>query len=274
LVWVFIGDPNLANKYPPPELIGFNQVDSVDMIICKPIAAHWSYVFDNGIDLFHYGLHADVPFFFRILQLVSYETVGAKFFVHYRAEMPDHLGRSREGDLFIETSSNYFRLDMGPNIRVHGVSTPVTADGRILKMWWFVSVFSPAPFRQILRVIKPLISKQIDRGFQQDVDVLESEQRAFEKGLRIQRETNPAVYAAHDYLNGYISDSAKSLSSIFDSESIPKTQLLTQALRGELGIVCNNGGRTTVINPELDQELLQGVGEIEVRRYQHFVVIG
>ena len=273
LVWAFIGNPDIADAYPLPILSGFGLGKSVDMIIRKPIAAHWSYVFDNGIDLFHYGLHENVPFFFRIQNLVSYEATGDKYRVHYRAEMPDYMGRTREGDLFIETSSNLFSLDMGGDLRVHGVATPVSANGRILEMWWFVSVFAPAPMRLFLRAIKPLILRQVTRGFQQDVAVLESEQRAFDRGLRFQRETNPAVHAAHDYLKNYIADCSQSMSVNLKVESVPFELLRSQALRGELGIVCVKGGKAEVIDPELESNLLHGVGKLDVRRYQHFVLI-
>jgi hypothetical protein len=103
--------------------------------------------------------------------------------------------------------------------------------------------------------------------------VLESEQRAFNQGLRVQRETNPAVYAAHDYLNAYIADRALSVASELDPETLRFDDLLPVALSGELGLVFDDGERARVIDPERDQQLLQDLGELSAYRYQHFVVL-
>lgn len=273
LVWGFVGDPDRADSHPLPELTGYNTDDSVDILIRKPIAAHWSYSFDNGIDLFHFGLHAEVPFFFRILSLENFTSAGDRFSVHYRAIMPDYLGRNREGDLVIYVDGNVFRLDMGENLRIHGVSTPVSSNGRQIDMWWFISIFAPKRLRPGLRLLKPLFNYQISRGFQQDVDVLESEQRAFDKGLRVQRETNPAVHAAHEYLNNYVVERALAMAPNLAVEEVSANSLLHQALRGEIGLVFDDGEQVTVIDPEQDQDRLRELGELKVGRYEHLVMI-
>lgn len=275
LVWGFIGDPDRAADHPLPEIAGYDEKNSVDILIRKPVAAHWSYAFDNGVDLYHYGLHANVPFFFRILSLESFTSQQGYFRVQYRAIMPDYLGRNREGDLVIHATSNLFRLDMGEHQRVHGLITPVSADGRQLDMWWFISIFAPQRLRAGLRLLRPLFNYQIGRGFNQDVSVLESEQRAFNRGLRGQRETNPAVLAAHDYLNRHIADRAMAMAPSLAAERLPVDAILPQALKGELGVVLDDGGEASIIDPEQEEDRLRalGDGEVEVRRYQHFVVL-
>ena len=273
LVWGFVGDPNRAEAHPLPEIASYGEKNTVNILVRKSIAAHWSYVFDNGIDLYHYGLHADVPFFFRTLSLEDFAPVRDYFQVHYRAVMPDYLGRNREGDLVIRVASSLFRLDLGNHLRIHGLATPISADGRQLDMWWFVTIFAPAWLCPILQLIKPLLSHQVHRGFDQDVEVVESEQKAFDRGLRGQREPNRAVYGAHQYLAGLIKDSAMAMSPVIPAERLSVEAFLPDALRGELGVVWDDGERATVIDPEQEQERLRQLGNIELARYQHFVVI-
>jgi len=273
LVWCFIGDPDRAAAHPLPEITGYGREDSVDMLIRKPIASHWSYTFDNGIDLFHFGLHAEVPFFFRILSLENFGSEKDRFTVHYRAIMPDYFGRNREGDLFIHVDGNVFRLDMGEHLRIHGVSTPVSSNGRQIEMWWFISIFAPKRPRPVLRLLRPLFKYQISRGFQQDVDVLESEQRAFDDGLRVQRETNPAVYAAHEYLINSVIEQALAMAPNLTVENVSSSSLLPQALRGEIGIIFDDGEEIAVIDPEQNQDRLLELGDLKVGRYQHLVMV-
>ncbi len=273
LIWAFIGHPTQADKHPLPKLDGFNQMNSADITIVKPIDSHWSYAYDNGVDLFHYPLHEGVPFFFKIIELKEYYQKPENLYVHYRASMPDYCGRYRKGDLYIDAFVNQFSINMGEHLKVHGVATPITADGRKMIMWWFVSVIAPRRYLPLIKLILPLLKRQVSRGFQQDVVVLESEQRAFNKGIRGQQETNPAVIAGHQYLNKYIADKVTSSKSMFTKEVISLKFIIDKALRGELAIICDYGDYAKVIDPELEFKIPTSDKDIEIRRYQHFVLL-
>ena len=56
-------------------------------------------------------------------------------------------------------------------------------------------------------------------------------------------------------------------------ENVSSSSLLPQALRGEIGIIFDDGEEIAVIDPEQNQDRLLELGDLKVGRYQHLVMV-
>lgn len=275
LIWVFLGERTGAASTPLPELGPFGEGGGVDILVHKEVRAHWTLVLDNGLDLYHHRLHRDIPIFFRILSLEDYGSDGSSFRVHYKAVMSDAWGRRRPGDLRIRAQDSLFTLDLNGFPVIHSVSTPRTADGRQLTQWWFIACPATPFLRCLHTAMLPVLRHHISRGFDQDVRVLESEQRAWDRGLRGQNELNPVVLAAHRHFCARVVDfaRAKKMGENESTRMVPCTALLDEVESGAVAVVLYGNDDFTLIDPVQLPARLAGRSQVPVARYVNVVVV-
>jgi renierapurpurin 18,18'-hydroxylase len=273
VIWIFAGAREDAELIPLPDLAPYGTGGSVDIVVRKDVSAHWSFVLDNALDLFHQHLHRDISIFFQIESLEGFGSDGARFDVHYKAIMSSHYGKRRRGDLRIQVNDNLVTLDLNGFPVIHSMATPRGADGRRLTVWWFIACPGPYLHRVFTRVIRPILRFYISKGFNQDVRVLESEQRAFERGLRVQNELNPVVIAAHRHFDERIVTLTRAKSRGFKTELVEARPLLENACAGRVAVLIYEGGQYALADPAELRSRFSSAGDLRIARHGDLVII-
>jgi phenylpropionate dioxygenase-like ring-hydroxylating dioxygenase large terminal subunit len=274
VIWAFTGSAADAESIPLPDLAPYGTAGSVDILVRKDVRAHWSFVLDNGLDLFHEHLHRDISIFFRIQSLEAFGSDGTRFDVHYKAIMSSHYGRRRPGDLRIRADDNLVTLNLNGFPIIHSIVTPHSADGLQLSIWWFIASPGPNIHRLLNYAVRPIVRRSISRGFDQDVRVLESEQRAFGNGLRSQNELNPVVIAAHRHFEQRIVALVRAKFHGIEEELISAGRILEQARAGCVAVIIYERGDYALAEPVELGKRFKPTDEIRVRRHGNLVVIG
>jgi hypothetical protein len=256
-----------------PDLAPYGTGGSVDILMRKDVAAHWSLVLDNALDLFHQHLHRDISIFFRIESLEGFGSDGARFDVHYKAVMSSHYGRRRRGDLRIQVNDNLVTLNLNGFPVIHSMATPRGADGRRLTIWWFIACPGPYLHRWFTLAIRPLLSFYISKGFDQDLEILESEQRAFERGLRGQNELNPVIIAAHRHFDARISALTRAKTQGFKTERVSAGPLLEKAYAGRLAVLVLERGLYALTDPAELRRRFGSASDLRIAQHGNLVVI-
>jgi nitrite reductase/ring-hydroxylating ferredoxin subunit len=273
VIWAFTGAGEDAESIPLPDLAPYGTAGSVDILVRKEVRAHWSFVLDNGLDLFHEHLHRDISIFFRIQSLEAFGSDGTHFDVHYKAIMSSHYGRRRPGDLRIRANDNLVTLNLNGFPIIHSIATPRSADGLQLSIWWFIASPGPIIHRLLNYAIRPIVRRSISRGFDQDVRVLESEQRAFGNGLRIQNELNPVVIAAHRHFERRIVTLVRAKFHGITAELISAGLILERARAGCVAVIIHERGDYALADPVELGERFKPSDELRVRKHGNLVVI-
>jgi renierapurpurin 18,18'-hydroxylase len=273
VIWIFSGAREDAESIPLPDLAPYGTNGGVDILVRKDISAHWSFVLDNALDLYHQHLHRDIPIFFRIESLEGFASDGARFDVHYKAIMSSRYGKRRRGDLRIQVNDNLVTLDLNGFPVIHSMATPRAADGRRLTVWWFIACPGPYLHRLFTYVIRPVLRFYISKGFNQDVRVLESEQRAFERGLRVQNELNPVVIAAHRHFDDRIATLTRAKSGGFKAELVSARPLLEKACAGRLAVLIRERGQYALTDPVELRRRFGSADELRIAQHGDLVVI-
>jgi nitrite reductase/ring-hydroxylating ferredoxin subunit len=273
VIWAFAGAREDADSVPLPDLAPYGTAGSVDILMRKDVAAHWSLVLDNALDLFHQHLHRDISIFFRIESLEGFGSDGARFDVHYKAVMSSHYGRRRRGDLHIQVNDNLVTLNLNGFPVIHSMATPRGADGRRLTIWWFVACPGPYLHRWFTLAIRPVLSFYISKGFDQDVKVLESEQRAFERGLRGQNELNPVIIAAHRHFDARISALTRAKTDGFKTERVRAAPLLEKAYAGRVAVLVLERGLYALTDPVELRRRFGSASDLRIVQDGNLVVI-
>jgi phenylpropionate dioxygenase-like ring-hydroxylating dioxygenase large terminal subunit len=273
VIWAFAGARSDAASLPLPDLTPYGTKASVDILMRKNIRAHWSFVLDNALDLFHQHLHRDIAFFFRVETLEHFASVGKRFDVHYRASMSSAYGMRRRGELRIQVNDNVTTLNLNGFPIIHSVATPRSADGLEQTLWWFIACPGSRAHRLFTYIARPLLRRYISKGFDQDVMILESEQRAFENGLRMQQELNPAVIAAHQHLNAKIVEFARTKGLELGTAFVDSKQLLQEARAGSIAVLVRSDGRYALAGPAELEQCIGRADTVRVARHGNVVAV-
>ncbi len=273
VIWAFTGSREGAESIPLPDLAPYGRAGSVDILVRKDVRTHWSFVLDNGLDLFHEHLHRDISIFFRIQSLEEFGSDGSRFDVHYKAIMSSHYGRRRPGDLRIQVNDNLVTLNLNGFPIIHSIVTPHSADGLQLSIWWFIASPGPIIHRLLNYAVRPIVRRSISRGFDQDVKVLESEQRAFSNGLRSQCELNPVVIAVHRHFEQRIVTLVRAKFRRIKAELISAGRILEQARAGCVGVIIHEHGDYLLADPVELGERFRPTDEILAQRNGNLIVI-
>jgi phenylpropionate dioxygenase-like ring-hydroxylating dioxygenase large terminal subunit len=272
VVWVFLGDISRASLHPLPDLSPFGS-DTVDLLIVKRIHAHWSLILDNGIDLFHQHLHRTVPIFFRIQKLIGYGREKDGFHIFYQANLSAIFGQRKIDVLHIHVNGPEVMLDMAGHPVVRAFGQPLSSDGRDVILWWFISIKGTQLSRFITRVIKGFVWLEISRGFNQDVVVLESEQRALDQGAS-QKEVNPVIFAAHEYMFDYSRNKFREWRDHdLPIEKVAAMTLVDEVERGKLMAARWHNREMHLLDAATLARLISDRAWVKICRYHHAVVI-
>ncbi len=209
LIWLFPGDPDLADQSPLPEVPEYDDPNWLIVEIPAHFQVHFSMVNENPLDVFHGHLHRDLQGWYNPILIhleCNQQIVQAEYEVTFRnGWLPRFLGLTQSDEEEIKRSivvgyhyphcrntmpgkSNYYfmRQPVGPT-ETHSFSM------LCLKV-------------KLPRILVKLIRKPLSLIFwrflvkpflDQDIEVMESEQRNFYRNPnRHHVEINPVIAAA------------------------------------------------------------------------------
>ena len=208
IIWVFPGNPELATSRQVPEVPEYSDPNCLMIPITGVFNAHFSICNENTMDVFHGFLHKNLQGWFDPVLLNLQDTanaVWADYRVSYKGALSKFLGLGTDGDgvttrnvsihyqyphyhsTMEGVSSLYLmRLPVGPN-QTRSFSLLFLPKIRLPK--WLLRTIKP--------VLVPIVLHFLFMPFlEQDVSMMESEQRTYEKNpKRRYVEVNPAIIA-------------------------------------------------------------------------------
>ncbi len=207
LIWIFPGDPALAETCHPPEMPEFNHPDWVMIPVSARMKAHFSICNENSMDVFHGFLHQNLQGWFDPVLISLRETentVCAEYQVSYKGRMAKFLGLSdRADEVTTRTISVQYRYPHYYS-SLEGVSNlylmrlPVgLAESRSFALF-FLNIRLPKPIRKLLEPLLQIILERFVfmRFLNQDIEMMESEQQTYQANpQRRYVEINPAIIA-------------------------------------------------------------------------------
>lgn len=207
LIWIFPGDPALANTNAPPEIPEFEQPDWFMVPVTARFQAHFSICNENTMDVFHGFLHQNLQGWFDpvLLSLRETETsVLAEYKVSYKGWIAKFLGLSDRADTVTTLPVSVHYRYPHYYTTLQGVSTlylfrlPVDLTQSRSFAFFFFKLRLP---QWILKPLAPLLRKLLQRFMlmkflAQDIEMMESEQKTYlANPQRRYVEINPAIIA-------------------------------------------------------------------------------
>jgi phenylpropionate dioxygenase-like ring-hydroxylating dioxygenase large terminal subunit len=207
LVWLFPGNPELANLASPPEVPEFAQPGLFDVSVTSKYNAHFSFCNENSMDMFHGYLHQELQGWFNPILRHLEETensVRAEYQVSYKGQMAKLLGLTDSAKqvttspLLVEYNYPHYHYILPGISSGYLMRWPVgLTETRSFSLFFF-----PLPFpKGLINPIKPLIQNLLrrvllHRFLAQDIEMIESEQQNYllDPNQRCV-EINPAVIA-------------------------------------------------------------------------------
>jgi len=209
LIWLFPGDPNLADTVSLPEMPEYDDPDFLMIPVGAKFDAHFSICNENTMDVFHGYLHRNLQGWFnpKLLKLEQTEnSVKADYQVSYKGWLSKFLNLNQENtNVTTRTISVQYQYPHYCNT-LEGISSlylmrlPATPTRSYSFSLLFVKVRLPRLlrmsrlFQSVLQVIIRRFSFR--RFLNQDIEMIESEQQNY--SLNPQRryvEVNPAITA-------------------------------------------------------------------------------
>lgn len=207
LVWLFPGDPALAETRQLPEIPEYDNPEWLVIPISAHFKAHFSICNENTMDVFHGYLHKNLQGWFDPVLMKLQETensVTAEYRVSYQGLMTKFLGLSEQGD---HVTTQVISVDYRyPNYvsNLQGISSlylmrlPISPQESRSFALTFFKVRLPQRLLNLLRpVLQPVILNFLFLRFlRQDIEMIESEQETYLKDPhRRYVEVNPAIIA-------------------------------------------------------------------------------
>jgi renierapurpurin 18,18'-hydroxylase len=207
LIWLFPGDPALADTKSLPEIPEFDNPEWLMIAIGAQFNAHFSICNENTMDVFHGYLHKNLQGWFDPVLLKLQETedsIQADYQISYQGVVTKLLGLSdKSNHVTTKVISIDYRYPHYAN-RLKGISSlylmrlPVAPqDSRSFSLL-FLKVSLPQWLQNLLRpVLEPAIRHLLFLRFlHQDIEMIESEQENYLKNpKRRYVEVNPAIVA-------------------------------------------------------------------------------
>jgi renierapurpurin 18,18'-hydroxylase len=207
IIWVFPGDPTLAETQHPPHVAEFDEPGWFNIPLAAHFKAHFSICNENAMDVFHGFLHQNLQGWFDPVLLSLKETdasICAEYQVSYKGQLAKFLGLSERADQVTTLPISVHYRYPHYHSTLQGVSTlylmrlPVgPTESRSFALFFFrvrLPQWLLTPLKPILR---PLLHRFVLRRFlAQDIEMMESEQeRYLEHPERRYVEINPAIIA-------------------------------------------------------------------------------
>jgi phenylpropionate dioxygenase-like ring-hydroxylating dioxygenase large terminal subunit len=207
LLWLFPGDPTLAEAMPLPEIPEYDDPGWFAVPVNGHFQAHFSICNENAMDVFHGFLHEDMQGWFNP-QLTGLRDEGGAIAADYQVSYGGRLAKllgftDRASGVTTKTITVQYRY---PHYHssLEGVSSlylmrlPVGPTESRSFAIFFLKLALPTwitvPLR---RLLMPLLQRQFfERFLVQDQEMMESEQRAYlANPQRRYVEINPAIIA-------------------------------------------------------------------------------
>jgi len=206
ILWVFPGDPALAEERSLPEVPEYDDPEYFMIPIPGHFQAHFSICNENTMDVFHGYLHENLQGWYdpQLLKLKETDnSVLAQYRVHYKGWITKFLGLSTDGGVTTRTVTVHYQY---PHYHssMEGVSSlylmrlPVgPAETRSFSMLFLRLPFPRWLLAPIRKPLMPLIRERFFMPFlRQDVEMMESEQINYRRNSqRRYVEINPAIIA-------------------------------------------------------------------------------
>lgn len=206
IVWVFPGDPALAEQISLPEVPEYDDPDCFVIPIPGHFQSHFSICNENTMDVFHGYLHENLQGWYdpQLLKLKETDnSVLAQYRVHYKGWITKFLGLSSDGGVTTRIVTVHYQY---PHYHssMEGVSSlylmrlPVgLKETRSFSMLFLRLPFPRWLVDPIRKPLMPLIRKHFFMPFlMQDVEMMESEQLNYSRDAqRRYVEINPAIIA-------------------------------------------------------------------------------
>ncbi|MDJ0702862.1 MAG: aromatic ring-hydroxylating dioxygenase subunit alpha [Leptolyngbyaceae cyanobacterium MO_188.B28] len=215
IVWIFPGDPNLAEYQSPPEVPEFDHPDWFVVRIPGKFEAHFSICNENTMDVFHGFLHKDLQGWFDpvLLNLQQTESgVAADYRVSYQGWLTKLIGIGKEGTGVITRTVSiryqypHYHSALEDVSSLYLMRSPV--ESGLTRSFSLMFIRLPLPNWLLKGPLKNLIEKLILKHIflkflHQDVEMMESEQRNYIGNPKRQYiEVNPAIIALQRVIIG------------------------------------------------------------------------
>jgi len=207
LIWIFPGEPTLANTCQPPDIPEFDQSEWLMVPVTAHFQAHFSICNENTMDVFHGFLHQKLQGWFDPVLINLKETessVCAEYNVSYKGRMTQFLGLSERADQLttLPISVNYRYPHYYSSLQ--GISSlylmrlPVGLDESRSFALFFFKVSLPGWLLKPLKFLLHVVIQRfvLNKFLAQDIEMIESEQRNYlANPQRRYVEINPAIIA-------------------------------------------------------------------------------
>jgi nitrite reductase/ring-hydroxylating ferredoxin subunit len=208
-LWVFPGDGTLAELVDLPNIPPVGQADNFYRLPMEgPVHCHFSFMTENSTDLYHSELHrAQQPW--ANPELLSLEETDGSVMARYEVETPRLIAALFAGSetrkiINVRYDYPYVHIfEEGGGFYLFVTYLPQGPQNTYV----FSSFFFPRllPYRWLSRLLRPLIEpilmRVLNQGtfrkvFQEDIDAVQEEQRAYNlTGRDLGRDVNPVTHA-------------------------------------------------------------------------------
>lgn len=206
LLWVFPGDPALADEQHPPEVPEYSQPGWLDVPITAHFKAHFSICNENAMDVFHGFLHENLQGWFDPVLLKLQETddmVAAQYQVSYKGRMAKFLGLSERADevttlpISIQYRYPHYQSSLQGVSALYLMRLPVgPTESRSFALFFFKVRLPQWIVNSLRPLLQPLLQRFLHRFLDQDIEMMESEQHNYlVNPKRRYVEINPAIIA-------------------------------------------------------------------------------
>lgn len=208
MIWVFPGDPALATLRPLPEVPEYDDPDCLMIPITGLFKSHFSISNENTMDVFHGFLHKNLQGWFDpvLLKLQQNDSsVQAEYRVSYRGFLTKFLGLSTGNDgvttriVSIDYQYPHYHSTMEGVSSLYLMRMPVgPTETRSFSLLFLPKIRMNKRLQSWIKpVLVPLVRRFLFMRFlEQDVEMMESEQRTFQQNpQRRYVEVNPAILA-------------------------------------------------------------------------------
>ncbi|MBD2022236.1 aromatic ring-hydroxylating dioxygenase subunit alpha [Leptolyngbya sp. FACHB-36] len=207
LIWVFPGNPDLAEERQPPEVAEYAQPGWLDVSVTAHFNSHFSICNENSMDVFHGFLHENLQGWFDpvLLKLQETEsTVSAQYQVSYKGQIAKFLGLTDRADqvttlpVTVEYRYPHYYSTLEGVSSLYLMRLPVSSvESRSFALFFFrvrLPQWVLTPLRPVLRSL--LRRFVLHRFLAQDIEMMESEQQHYlANPNRKYIEINPAIIA-------------------------------------------------------------------------------
>lgn len=208
LIWVFPGDPNLADTTPLPDITEYDRQDRWFAVsVTARCDAHFSICNENAMDVFHGFLHRGLQGWFDPVLTSLYEaddSVRAEYRVSYKGYLAKVLGLAKDArtvttlPVTVQYLYPHFHTFLQDISCLYLMRLPVSETESHSFAYFFFKMPLPGWLRALLAPLLQQVLRRfvLHRFLAQDMEMMASEQRTFLAAPdRRYIEINPAILA-------------------------------------------------------------------------------